>query len=273
MSVFMSKKKQIGLEEKKDICLMIQDSTQKEIGAKYNCSTTVIKRILRENNIKVDGKFRLNRNKKDVNISYFKEIDSVEKAYWLGYLAADGNINRILSKCTLVSKDLEIIEKFRSSVSSSHKISKIDRKDKRTGKSYPYYTIQITNKNFVYNLVRHGIAPYKSNNFVIPKIEDRLLSYFFAGLFDGDGYIGERNSGLPRISLISTKEILVFLQSYLISNFSISLTKIQKVTNKKDNVWKLFLYKDSITFLNWIYSDKNFNYLTRKHEKYLKFIR
>ena len=84
--------------------------------------------------------------------------------------------------------------------------------------------------------------------------------------------MGIRKLNKPRISLISTKEVLLFLQNYLINNFLISATKLQKITQNKKNVWKLLLYKDSLLFLNWIYSDKNFNYLSRKYEKYITFV-
>lgn len=267
----MSRKILLNEEIENQICELIKNNTQKEIGIKFGLSQSFINSVLKKKNIKNEGRFRLNRVKLNVNVNFFKKIDTPKCAYWLGYLAADGNINKIETKCNLVSKDLEIIQRFKNDINSEHKISKNEIIDKRNGKKYENYTIQITNKNFVLNLIAQGITTNKSNYLEVPKINDDLLPYYFAGLFDGDGHVGLRKNGL-RISLIGTKEILLFLQNHLLTNFNISKTKLQKVTNNKENVWKLQLYKDSVIFLNWIYFDREFNYLSRKYEKYISFI-
>ena len=268
----MSKKILLTPEVENNICEEIEYFSQKEIGEKYGYSQSFINQVLTRNKIKKYRKYRLNCTKLYVDTLYFKEINTPEKAYWLGYLAADGNINKSLCKCSLTSKDLEIIERFKKSISSEHKITTCTIKDKRTNNISKFHIIQITNGNFVSHLVKLGITPNKADYFKVPEINEELLHYFFAGLFDGDGHVGIRKLNKPRISLISTKEVLLFLQNYLINNFLISATKLQKITQNKKNVWKLLLYKDSLLFLNWIYSDKNFNYLSRKYEKYITFV-
>jgi hypothetical protein len=267
----MSRKILLDEEIENQICELIKNNTQKEIGIKFGLSQSFINGVLKKRNIKIGGRFRLNRVKLNVNVDFFKEIDTPTKAYWLGYLLADGNINKIETKCNLISKDLEIIQKFKNDIDSEHKISKNEVLDKRNDKKYENFTIQVTNKNFVLNLLKHGLNTNKSDIFKMPNINHILNPYFFAGLFDGDGYVGLIKNN-PRISLISTKEVLIFLQNYLLTNFNVTKTKLQKVTNNKDNVWKIHLYKDSIIFLNWIYFDENFNYLKRKYEKYLSFV-
>lgn len=267
----MSSKILLSKDIENQICNLIKNHTQKEIGLIYGLSQSFISAILKKNNINAEGRFRLNRNKLNVDIDFFKEIDDPKKAYWLGYLCADGNINNLNTKCSLVSKDIEIIEKFKKDINSEHKLSKNIVVDKRNNRTYVNFTIQITNKNFVLNLNKWGLTSNKSEILSVPKIDDALLPYFFAGLFDGDGYIGFHNNKV-RMSLISTKEILVFLQNYLITKHGINLTKLQLVTKNKNNVWKLLLYKDSLLFFNWIYKDKKFNYLNRKYDKYRKHI-
>jgi hypothetical protein len=269
----MSKKILLNPETEKKICEMSEYCTQKEIAIKYGHSQSFINSILKRNNIVIGRRNRLNECKLNINESFFEEIDNTTKAYWLGYLAADGNISKNLRKCTLVSKDKEIIDKFKKDTLSEHKISTIIIKDKRTNHTSTGYTIQITNRFFVEKLLKYGITPQKSEIFNVPNIDESLYPYFFAGLFDGDGSVGTRKNNTPRISLISTKEVLMFLQNYLINKLLISSTKLQNVTKNKKNVWKLFLYKDAFLFLNWIYSDKNFNYLSRKYGKYISHIR
>lgn len=258
------RKIKLSTETELKILDLIDTHTRKEIGKKIGVSANVVTRILNDNNIKPRGRFRLNRNKLYVDIDYFKNIDTPKKAYWLGYIAADGTISKINARCGLTSKDLEIIKKFKSDIQSEHKISENVIKDKRTGNISIAYTIQITNINFVLNLNKHGITKNKADIFNVPNINEKLLSYFFAGLFDGDGYVG-LNKKRFRVSLISTNEVLSFLQNYLLNNFYVKPTKLQKVSENKTNVWKLLLYKGSLSFLNWIYSDSEFSYLSRKY--------
>lgn len=269
----MSKKILLTDEQEKQICELTINKTQSEIAKQFNLSQSYIHGIIKKHKINFGGRFRFNKTILKVDVNYFDIIDSNKKAYWLGYLSADGHINKINTKCTLTSIDLEIIQKFKDDIKSEHKISENFNLDKRTKKTYKHYTIQITNKNFVLNLNKHGITQFKSDVFNVPKMDEKYLSYFFAGMFDGDGCVGERKNNKPRISLISTKEVLLFLQKYLMDKLNISKTKLQRVTINKNNVWKISLYGDSLLFLNWIYSDNNFNYLNRKHEKYLSFIR
>ena len=49
-------------------------------------SKTVIRRILTENNITIKS----DNHKYKADYQKFKNIDSAEKAYWLGFIAADG---------------------------------------------------------------------------------------------------------------------------------------------------------------------------------------
>ena len=63
-------------------------------------------------------------SKLSLNIDYFKEINSFEKAYWLGFICADGCIHKNGGKLTITVKDREICEKLRKifTLSKSKKI-------------------------------------------------------------------------------------------------------------------------------------------------------
>jgi len=261
--------RKITLELEKEICEIYQCGvkSQKTISLEYGLGQGHISKILKRNKINRLPKFRLNPGKLNIDVLFFEKINNKKTAYWLGYILADGTINKTNNKCSLTSKDYEIIERFKDDLKSEHKISINNKKDKRTNKTYKTYTIQITNKNFVLNLIKNGVTNNKTDRAVVPNINNELLSFFFAGLFDGDGYVGTVNN-YKRVSLISTKEILLFLQNLMVKDLSCTSTKLQKVTNNKENVWKLLIYKDSLKFLNWIYQDNNFNYLSRKYKIY-----
>ena len=49
---------------------------------------------IKKHNIKIDGRSRLNESKLKFDINYFDEINNEKKAYWLGFILADGCICR-----------------------------------------------------------------------------------------------------------------------------------------------------------------------------------
>lgn len=251
------------------IDLFNKNLSQKKIGELLNVKQSRISDIVRELGLKRD-KSLLNLNKLKLDINYFKNIDDYHKAYWLGFICADGSINKQNNKMTLVSKDKENIEKFKEDIKSEHTISEYDYFDKRTNKYYKRYIIQITTKPFVMNIIKHGVTNNKTNELIFPEISEELYSYFIAGLFDGDGGIVVRNdTHYLSINLISTKELLIKIQDYLYEKFNISYLKLKKVTERKNNVYKMFLYKDAFKFLDFIYNKNNKElYLQRKYTKY-----
>lgn len=243
---------------------------QKDAAIKHNISVCTISNILKRRNVKSLSKGRfIKDNALPLNVKYFENIDTKEKAYWLGYLAADGSVKK--GKVTLVSKDLEIIQRFKNAIESGHKISERKLFDKRTNKIYDTNFIQICSEQFSTHLSNAGVTKDKSLNYTFPNLNEKLQSYFIAGLFDGDGSIYSTHDKLG-INLISTKEVLLTIQSILYKKISCNLLTLNKIETTKtiSNLWKMFLYKDSKIFLDYIYGDKSFKYLTRKYDLYKK---
>jgi hypothetical protein len=249
----------------KEIISLYETKSENEIASIYGRTQSGINLILKRNGIRKLKKSRLNMSHLALNVDYFKEINSKDKAYWLGFICADGNIKKTNNKVSLTSKDLEVIEGFKGAIGAEHTISKRKFFDKRTNKTYIGYLIQIGNELFVNNLIDLGVTSNKTDILKFPKIDEKYYSYFIAGLFDGDGFVGIRNHNKLRISLISTKEVLDFI-SNLLTNIGINELSKVKVSKNKINVWKTCLYKDADKFLNYIYGDDNFKYyLMRKY--------
>lgn len=257
----------IDKNETEKVLELLKTKTQKEIAKIYNVSYSTINRLIISSGIKVAGRSRLNESKLKFDINYFDEINNEEKAYWLGFIAADGCLKN--NKVSLISKDKEMIDKFKSYLSAEHKLSTIKTLDKRTKKEYTSYKISITNNLFTRKLENY-INNDKSNNFVLPSIEDKYIPFFIAGMFDGDGYVGFRNGEKLRCSLISTKECLIQIQN-IIEKIGIKKTELYKYKNTK-NVWKMHLYSGAYDFLNYIYNDKHSEiYLSRKYNKFKEY--
>lgn len=242
-----------------------------DVAKQFNTTPITIKKIIKNSGIKFT-KHRYNLSNLALNIDYFKEINSNDKAYWLGFICADGSINKKNNKVSLISKDIEVIEGFKKAIGSEHTIRKNENFDKRTNKTYTGYSIQIGNKIFTNNLINLGITSNKTNVLEFPKIEEKYYSYFIAGLFDGDGSVSwsGKNKDHLRVSLISTQEILNYIDDNIFTYLNIKPIKYRSlITKNKSNVWKVYLYKDAHRFLEYIYSDENFKYyLKRKLDIY-----
>lgn len=251
---------------------MSYTKSQKEIGEIFNISQSQVGNILNKAGIKLP-KSRLNMSKLALDVDYFKTIDSPEKAYWLGFICADGCIYKDGGKLTIMVKDREICEKFKAAIKSDHKISDREVYDKRTDKIYTESSIQITNALFVSNLINLGVTSKKSSVLSFPDIEESYYSYFIAGLFDGDGSISFRSNGKIACNLISTKEVLDFIQEYLENTFNILPKSLTKVSENCDNVFKIYWQSDEdcLKLLNFIYQGNKEIYLTRKYERYEQF--
>ena len=51
--------------------------------------------------------------KMKADFKYFEKINSKNKAYWLGYICADGHLGNKTNRLILSSKDKEVIEKYK----------------------------------------------------------------------------------------------------------------------------------------------------------------
>jgi hypothetical protein len=91
---------------------MAYTKSQKEIGEIFNISQSQVGNILKKAGIKLP-KSRLNMSKLALDIDYFKTIDTPEKAYWLGFICADGCIYKDGGKLTIMVKDREICENLK----------------------------------------------------------------------------------------------------------------------------------------------------------------
>lgn len=243
--------------------------SQKETGLKFGCCQANVGRILKKYGIKFK-KSRCNMSKLSLNVEYFKDIDDEKKAYWLGFICADGYILGE-RKLSISVKDLEILEKFKKDINSEHKISTISNFDTRTHKVYSKYCLQIGNEIFVKYLTK-WVTHNKTDILEFPEIEEKYYSYFIAGLFDGDGSVCIKKLKTKytlATSLISTKEVLDYIQNLFLKKFNITPKKLRRVTENKNNVWVVYWgITDSFYILNYIYCDSPEIYLSRKYNRF-----
>jgi len=127
--------------------------------------------------------------KYNVCFDYFNKIDTQEKAYWYGFIWADGNVSNTHLNISVHEKDIEVLEKFKKSINSEAPIKIV--KDKRM--SGNMVKITISSYKIVNDLYKINIKERKTYLDNLPVLSDDLFWAFLAGFFDGDGCFSNRN--------------------------------------------------------------------------------
>ena len=212
-------------------------------------------------------------NKKHTyNENYFQIIDTEAKAYFLGFIFADGSIyirprkNSIEKafRINLAEIDKHILEFFQKELGHSANLSFISGTEftspvnKKVYTRKNQYALSISSLTFVNHLINLGLGNRKTYmELSIPSIPEDLMPHFIRGYFDGDGC-----SNANCIHFTSkTKTLLLELQSYLKNKFNSSFGNIRK-TKREVYIWSFTNEKK--LFLNYLYQNANC-YLHRKY--------
>lgn len=207
--------------------------TQKTIGEIYGVSRRVIKRVLEESEIEI----RQRTNKYQADYDIFETIDSPEKAYWLGFIAADGcNYYREQNASIILNihqKDIKHLEKFKDFCNTNAEIKTYNAFEGFSSNT-PMCKIVLNSKKMSQDLTNKGIIPNKSLVLKPPKISENYYLPFILGYFDGDGSISKTSQyNNYSISIQGTKEILEWINEIL----SISSSLEKRNENEKNSYY------------------------------------
>ena len=198
-----------------------------------------------------------------VNQDYFKNINTAVKAYWLGFLMADGCVykgasqNSYVLQINLKASDINILQRLNKAIKSTYPIIQYVVKSKK--KNYNAVKLKISNTNFCKHLMNHGIIPRKSIVCKMPNIQDKLYSHFLRGYFDGDGCITKGKKNGWHFSIVGGRDILNTFKEYLERNnirtaiYAINHSAAYALeTSAIADIAKIYqlLYSHSHTFLN-----------------------
>lgn len=217
-----------------------------------------------DNNTELNSKnLAPGRRKYKCDHSYFNQIDSEDKAYWLGFIMADGNLTsgkqKVLTICLSV-KDKQQLTDLLASLKSNHRIYEYDYKT-------PVAMIRIDSPEIHQALVFHGCPPKKTHLLKFPSLPNHLERHFIRGYLDGDGCIcnGKTNK---QVVFLGTTDMLEGISQRLPFSHNVNVTTQRNIgrlgirlNNKRANL----LYP-------WLYSDANLK-LIRKERKLKEILR
>lgn len=243
-----------------------QNYTLKAIGEHYGVSRTVISRILKENLPKEE--IRKTTHKFKANYQAFQNIDTAEKAYWLGFIAADGCIYTRKKNASIIlnihEKDTIQLENFKKFLNSDVEILHYIQNNGFSNNT-PMVKLVLNSVEMAQDLIDKGITPRKSLTLKPPKIEKKFYLPFILGYFDGDGSISHLANKEFSISFQGTKEMLEWILETLQET-----AVLEKRNNDEKNSYYIRwggihkVYK----ILSQLYNSTNC-YLPRKKEKFL----
>lgn len=211
-----------------------------------------------------------------LNEDYFETIDSREKAYFLGLLAADGCIHKPIPKkrhiriaLVLKIEDKYIIESFAKAIdfTGNVRVNTI-----RTGKyaGHQYGCIVFTSDKMANDLAKYGITNNKSirMNFY-PNIPTQYDEDFIRGYFDGNGSVFISNEKHWKTKKITPVIHFRFCgPQNLLSTIKEKLGVKGTLTKERNSfVYDLHCKRNvqANIFFNKIYADTNL-YLKRKYD-------
>lgn len=208
-----------------------QKKTPSAIAAEFKMPRTSVTRYAKRFGI-YESKFRRNL-KNEIDASYFAKIDTCNKAYWLGFIMADGNMyhykneDRAQFELKIQESDASHLVAFAKDV--GFPVEKISHKE-RYRNGTPTYGAEIKsyNQEFCKNLMNVGICDRKSGKESFPKnkIPAGLRRDFVRGFWDGDGHIGDQ----PHAVSLSF-DMIADLNSYFTSLYIYSNVRRVKTQN------------------------------------------
>ena len=209
-----------------------------------------------------------------VDDTVFDNIDTEEKAYWLGFIFADGYIssspiekgknNNYSFELSLKLSDLEHLEKAKKFFKYKRNILTDSFRCR----------LEINSKHLWETLNNLGCTPRKSLTLEFPNInifkDKSLIRHFIRGYWDGDGCLTYKRENYPTISVLGTYNFLENIKNYI----NCSTNNLYNNTNKPDCLTKVLKINGEKAFnvTKLLYSDCSI-YLQRKYEKYLEYCR
>lgn len=254
------------LEQEKYILDNYNKMSSYDISKMLNCS-------VRDINIFLDyKKLIFNSKKYNVNEDYFEKINTPNKAYWLGFLYADGCIlirernkkKSYVLELSLNADDTLHLEKFKMSLKSNTPIKNKTIKDK-----YKACKINICNKKICEDLIKLGCTPRKSLTLTFPtedQVPKELIPHFIRGYLDGDGCVYNNGEGYVSLSFVGTQSFLESIQNIMYDKFGLTKTILKEKGQAYQCAWK---GKGNLkTWFDYLYNYDDIIFLQRKFEKF-----
>ncbi len=227
-------------------------SSASDIAKLFGCSDTAIYYGLKKQGAAIRDNSRAHRIY-SLDEEFFDTIDDEFKAYWLGFISADGcissNSNRLI--IGLSARDSDRLYEFLRDVKSNAEPTFYKG---GYNKTCEMVRIDVNNKHLIEGLKKCALTPAKSLTMrFCDEVPPHLWSCYILGYFDGDGSIYFDKSGKPSFALVGTFSFLEKVQEILISVLGLNKTKIR--SKGKISELRYGGRNNVIQIRNWLYDN------------------
>ncbi|MFJ8235952.1 hypothetical protein ACIQ34_09430 [Ureibacillus sp. NPDC094379] len=244
------------------------DITLQALEDKHGVTRVTLSKHLKQQSIEIRDPLQ----KYSYNDDYFESIDTEEKAYWLGFLAADGGINEGKTyksiELGLAEIDKDHLEKFVAAIEGENKMIK-HKVNKIKEKEYPSVRVIVNCTKMANDLIDKGITPRKSYTIAFPTfLPKKLIGPYMRGYFDGDGGVQVRNESTIAINIVGNESYILDYMKKIDELLQIPVRKMYSDAKRSSNIKTIYYYgQDARTILDFFYKGATV-YLSRKRDKF-----
>jgi len=236
-----------------------------KIGQKLGYSGEFIRNTLNKHGVISRQYHEINR-KHLVNENYFDNIDTEEKAYFMGFLYADGNVNSNSNSIVLKLKqtDRAILSLFSYAILNKESLYQSENN----------YLVKFSSHHVKQQLIALGCVPNKSLILQWPDwLKSDLQCHFIRGYFDGDGSICRHHDDFA-FSIVGTNNFCQVLKKIIFdaTNINGKIVAQKETLQRGNHITKIFECggnRKILKLMTWMYHDATI-YLERKHDIYLQ---
>ena len=162
--------------------------------------------------------------KYNINEEFFDK-QTPESLWVLGFIFADGSMDKRGYSIALTQKEPEILEKINILMESNYPIRKRHNAGWSNG---DICRLRMTSKKLYIALEKYGLHPNKSLDIKFPELDKSIVSHFIRGYFDGDGSIyvatskskGKEYPSL-RVKMVGSKKLISKMKSIIFNLYRI----------------------------------------------------
>ena len=229
------------------------------------------------------------------NFNYFDKIDTPDKAYWLGFIWADGYIAKRIRKqsngrvrieynlkLALQESDASHVQKFLDCIESNYPVhfyqsNGFNKEPRLEARAF------ITNLHMCSLLYEdYGLIPRRCDvSPLLKQMPKEHEKFFILGIFDADGsfttYHGDYGDKM-NVVFGGSEFLIRFIENHLTTNEIIlkattdsGQRKLHQRHDGKDGTWRTLNFagkRQCMKIINYLYKDSPI-YLDRKYQKYL----
>lgn len=257
----------ISSDEEQEICRRyLNGETTAEICSSYSLCDASIAKVLRRNNIEVRRAVRRSPVQRH---DYFHNIDTAEKAYFLGWMISDGCVveskarkdrSRIIS-IEIHNRDKYILEAFAEEIGATPDIVKCFEKR-------GHCHLRFASEQMANDLEKYGVVVRKSWVTRLPYLNEIFMSHLIRGIFDGNGTVTYDDSYV-KFAFYGSEQLCTEVRNFLASKIGLRMNKVSKSTCY--HVW--WSGKEQAErFTKFLYKDAGDFKLKRKYDRFSNYI-